>query len=894
MQASLLVWGILQSLDFAWCNSCVQAQDYVCKEIPTRYPAGLSSVVLFVNNVGEINTTVFNDTNLASVTSLTMTRTGITAIAPGAFDKFHHLRTLNLHDNDLSQVTSTWFTHKEVLENLALSNNSIEALNDDSFRHLLGLLRLNLSQNQISTITTGSFRSMGKLRHLDLSNNRLTHLSVETLLPVNTTKVRLDGNPWDCSCAVQEFAIYLRDLQNASLLENQMEVLCDSPESQRGVPVWNVSQCETTTTGLDHTVTNTLQPPSDEGAVSRATLISLIVLYHRKRVRKHLLAIQPSSGTLERAKQPQTDCREGLENSTNVESVVAKLKKNQPNCSRTVALLSQRVPEPEKVSQIYQIYGTGMCQMRETAKRAKSAGPVLSTTGPVLSTTGPVLSTTGPVLSTTGPVLSTTGPVLSRTGPDVFGRWPEAELGGQADAGARQMQREETEKHQRENGGDDREDRRREMAASKKERGEWEKDEEERASPSELENKYPQLDGVDCDNDSEELNALEAEVKYNVNLMIEDGKTRGNSLMEKTKQEYLHSDDESNLPNEQGVLEVLTSSSARHQPHQEGSDDFLRPLEDAENMPYLTIGTDPETQSPNQEQMSSEAAPEQMPSRTFRTSRPFRRVLTWPPTATQWKKHWAQNQQILNMFSKLTAITERTHQDWFTPHVFSDDPENIPQGSGAGHLPVHKSQSEEDTVETVKSPMGVCESVVQSCAQNVFVSSEDKIGINESWLDVSSHPALKNEAHSDLVISNPLYKEMLSKAESEKFVNPTEDSGNETMGKITPKNEPSGSKSKRQLGRTDGERRNPLTKGQNDQVHSSCDSAVPPAGGSPSDDNLLVDNEYAFIDLLHEVVENRGRWTRERWRQTHRNKQKWKQFGVIKRVPTNLTPRNRK
>lgn len=35
------------------------------------------------------------------------------------------------------------------------------------------------------------------------------------------------------------------------------------------------------------------------------------------------------------------------------------------------------------------------------------------------------------------------------------------------------------------------------------------------------------------------------------------------------------------------------------------------------------------------------------------------------------------------------------------------------------------------------------------------------------------------------------------------------------------------------------------------------------------DDKLLENNEYHFIDLLHEVVENHGRWTRDRWRQTH-------------------------
>lgn len=40
-------------------------------------------------------------------------------------------------------------------------------------------------------------------------------------------------------------------------------------------------------------------------------------------------------------------------------------------------------------------------------------------------------------------------------------------------------------------------------------------------------------------------------------------------------------------------------------------------------------------------------------------------------------------------------------------------------------------------------------------------------------------------------------------------------------------------------------------------------------GVTPNDETLLSGNEYVFVDLLHEVVHNKGRWTRERWRQTH-------------------------
>lgn len=46
-------------------------------------------------------------------------------------------------------------------------------------------------------------------------------------------------------------------------------------------------------------------------------------------------------------------------------------------------------------------------------------------------------------------------------------------------------------------------------------------------------------------------------------------------------------------------------------------------------------------------------------------------------------------------------------------------------------------------------------------------------------------------------------------------------------------------------------------------------SAAGKRGVTPNDETLLSGNEYVFVDLLHEVVQNKGRWTRERWRQTH-------------------------
>ncbi|KAG7221253.1 hypothetical protein INR49_017394, partial [Caranx melampygus] len=58
-------------------------------------------------------------------------------------------------------------------------------------------------------------------------------------------------------------------------------------------------------------------------------------------------------------------------------------------------------------------------------------------------------------------------------------------------------------------------------------------------------------------------------------------------------------------------------------------------------------------------------------------------------------------------------------------------------------------------------------------------------------------------------------------------------------------------------------RRPPENTGTGSRVRSS--------GASPDDETLLRGNEYAFMDLLQEVSQNNGRWTRERWRQAARD-----------------------
>ncbi|XP_035235933.1 uncharacterized protein LOC118206898 [Anguilla anguilla] len=243
MQVFLGIMMVCGYLDMVGSEGCVLASDYICKVLPQSFPPGLSSIVILVSNLREINSSMFSGETLESVSSLTIANAGITTVSTGAFQSFCQLKKLSLYQNNLSQISVSWFCQPANLENLTLFQNDIEILEEHSLTGLSGLTSLNLANNKIYTIALRSFYTQNRLAHLDLSGNKLTRLSPETYLPLHSTQMRLEGNPWDCSCEVKDFVLFLKGMINASLLENGMEVTCETPALLKGQNVQNVSDC---------------------------------------------------------------------------------------------------------------------------------------------------------------------------------------------------------------------------------------------------------------------------------------------------------------------------------------------------------------------------------------------------------------------------------------------------------------------------------------------------------------------------------------------------------------------------------------------------------------------------------------------------------------------------
>lgn len=526
----------------------------------------------------------------------------------------------------------------------------------------------------------------------------------------------------------------------------------------------------------------------------------LSVLYHRKREQKHQVAIQPSQEEQE-TRQGQSDCRATPDISNKVETISWDKKRKRSN-NRLLLRLNQPVLE----SQIYQIYSTGIYQPREMSSRPKSAGPVLSRA-------------------------------------DGFGRCPGTEI---EHAGVWMVKDQEipagwTEQEFEKLDG--------KKIQSRKKGSKYGNAEKERqAGKTEME-KCRQVERRD-----EFIKTLKAEGKYGQNL--ECGEKGEHTLERNVKdQGFLHIED-SVSSEEQVSDEYNSSSSLARSPLPPEHDYGFQSLGDVENIPYLTIGADPEKRSQNPEQICTKTSNGQL------NLRPIRHTLSWPPTAIEWKKRMAQTQQVLNVSPKLIFVTECEYHRLFPSGISSAIPENIPQASCSGFPEQQLRLKDLEPIQSVELSMEICEFVNRSCIQDMSSLIREYVEMNEGQSEmIKSHCSINNEAHSDFVTIKPLCEGMHSEAATEVKTR----SGKKKKSDPFPKGEQTRAISKRQPKRAERD-------GKRDKSRSN--SGAHSSGGSPSDDNLLVDNEYSFIDLLHEVVENRGRWTRDRWRQSHMKKQK--------------------
>ncbi|XP_034727502.1 uncharacterized protein LOC117944620 [Etheostoma cragini] len=266
-------------------------------------------------------------------------------------------------------------------------------------------------------------------------------------------------------------------------------------------------------------------------------------------------------------------------------------------------------------------------------------------------------------------------------------------------------------------------------------------------------------------------------------------------------------------------------------------------------VPYLSIG--PNQNKPNPDDFNKQST--DGPCQRSQTGKVMGRIATWPPTAVQWQAR--------------CKMKEEEGSDVFTVWTpkFGDEVKKVLEEEE------RPSDSDQDKKEedVEKNEM---EDLKTTPNQEPLKSTgaHMKLGIskpnNETISFGTSFP------HTDARLEEQLKKEEMiqdpATVRKTQNLNKAKLGPNQNLESLA---NPALMKTKKSRNKAEqGMEAKQAGKVEN----QSTGSRAPSGGASPDDETLLSGNEYAFMDLLHEVVQNNGRRTRERWKQVQINKQR--------------------
>jgi hypothetical protein len=128
------------------------------------------------------------------------------------------LETLDISNNNISDINPYAFTGLDKIKKLILGHNNLLSLQQDVFQPLINLKELDLQRNKLSTVLPQTMSPMKKLLYLDLRYNKLTDFDEGTFTNLSVLeKLKLTGN------VIRNFAPEkFKSLKNLQYLEVQL------------------------------------------------------------------------------------------------------------------------------------------------------------------------------------------------------------------------------------------------------------------------------------------------------------------------------------------------------------------------------------------------------------------------------------------------------------------------------------------------------------------------------------------------------------------------------------------------------------------------------------------------------------------------------------------------
>ncbi|XP_072097289.1 leucine-rich repeat-containing protein 17 [Mobula birostris] len=122
---------------------------------------------------------------------------------------------------------------------LQLAGNKIEMLKNFTFSTLKKLKSLDLQRNAITNVEADAFDGLDELETLLLQHNELQFIAEDIFIPIPKLEyLRVYGNPWDCSCELEQV---IRKLQIPGQRNLGNLAKCKSPKELAGYKLKTVN-----------------------------------------------------------------------------------------------------------------------------------------------------------------------------------------------------------------------------------------------------------------------------------------------------------------------------------------------------------------------------------------------------------------------------------------------------------------------------------------------------------------------------------------------------------------------------------------------------------------------------------------------------------------------------
>ncbi|EFA11081.2 Leucine-rich repeat-containing protein 15-like Protein [Tribolium castaneum] len=175
--------------------------------------------VIFPNTFEVMNTTDSliigsDDVNLSLMTNsflglnllkaLTLNNLNIRRLKRDLFVGMPSLNDLTLTGN-ITEIEFDTFLDVYKLKKLILSNCKLRNVSMDAFIGLENLEILDLSKNELEHLPPGVFDQLINIKEIYLNGNKLGKLPQNIFAKIHPKMIRLNDNPWHCSCEMSEW-----------------------------------------------------------------------------------------------------------------------------------------------------------------------------------------------------------------------------------------------------------------------------------------------------------------------------------------------------------------------------------------------------------------------------------------------------------------------------------------------------------------------------------------------------------------------------------------------------------------------------------------------------------------------------------------------------------------